>query len=97
VAAALSAGGAAGDELAVVAPCDLPDLTALVVEQMLAPGGPCIAVADGREHPLLAVLPVSMAETAAALAAQAAPVRALVKGIARVEVPAGAVRNVNRM
>jgi molybdopterin-guanine dinucleotide biosynthesis protein A len=81
--------------LALVAACDLVGVEAGDLRQMLAVGGPCVASGAGRDHPLLAVYPVSLAPLAARLAAQGAPAHHLSAGLPRVALSARATRNAN--
>jgi molybdopterin-guanine dinucleotide biosynthesis protein A len=96
----------------VVAPCDLVALDGATVQRLAAaipvggatgPAGPvadargaAIAVSEDGEHPLLAVLPRALGPLAASAARDGASARAFFAAAARVEVPAAAVRNVNR-
>lgn len=80
-----------GPPLVMFAPCDLPRLTADAVAALLSCGGPCRA----KGQPLLCILPATLAAQAAALAAQGAPVRALVGNLPEVTVPHATLHNAN--
>ena len=72
------------DRLVLVAPCDIVNLSVAHITPLLRHGSPCVAEADGRTHPLLAVFPGSYAQRAADLAARGAPAMALCEGLERV-------------
>ena len=83
VARGLAAAAAAGCEVAVVCATDLPLLDPAFVAALLGllrPGDDAVVpVLDGQLHPLLGVYRTALAPTAAGLAADAAPVRALLR------------------
>lgn len=81
--------------LALVVACDLVGVEADDIRQLLAVGSPCVASSGGRDHPLLAVYPASLAPLAARLAADGAPAHRLCDGLPRVELSARATRNAN--
>lgn len=87
---------AAGEGLALICPCDLVSLRPEHVAALLAVGGPCVAAAEGRVHPLLAVVRAEEAERAWELARAGAGAHALTGGLPRVELPAEALRDANR-
>lgn len=92
VAAALRA----SEGLALICPCDLVGLLPQHVALLLAAGGPCVARAEDRIHPLLAVLPADQADRAAALAAEGASAHALTAALPPVALPAAALWDANR-
>jgi molybdopterin-guanine dinucleotide biosynthesis protein A len=63
---------------------------------LLNVGGPCVAIAQGQVHPLLAVLPTHLALRARALAEQGRPAMDLVEGVPRVELPPPSLNDANR-
>ncbi len=77
------------------APCDLPALGPADLAALLAVGGPCVGVVGPRLQPLLCVLGPDHGPRAAALLAEAAPVRALVDGLPRVALSPAAACNLN--
>ena len=94
VAAALDA--STGFPLILVSPCDLTQLAPEHVAALLAVGGPCVARAQGRIHPLLAVLAPSEASRARALAIRGAGAHALTGALPPVDLPPGALLDANR-
>ena len=70
--------------MVMVVPCDIVNLSVAHITPLLRHGSPCVAEADGRIHPLLAVFPGSYAQKAADLAARGAPAMALCEGLERV-------------
>lgn len=79
--------------LALLAPCDTPGVGEAVAA-LVAAGGPCVARAEGRVHPLVVILPVERAEQADALARAGAPARALVADLPTIEVPARSLQGI---
>lgn len=97
VAAALRAAAARDPEgLALICPCDLTGLRPEHLRLLLARGGPCVARAGGRIHPLLALLPAALAERAETLAAEGAAAHALSAGLDPVDLPEEALHDSNR-
>lgn len=92
VARALAEAAARGHRYGLMVPVDLPELQAASLERLLA--GPRAAYAADQR--LLAVLPTSAAQTAAAHAAAGASVRDFLAAIAATPVDLGALRNLNR-
>jgi molybdopterin-guanine dinucleotide biosynthesis protein A len=80
--------------LALVVPCDLPNLPASALEQLVR-CGPSVATDGDTVHPLVAVLPTEWSDRAYALARQGAPARALVEGLQQVRLDAVWLRDVN--
>lgn len=93
VAAALAA---CASPLLLIAPCDLVSLQPEHIAALLAVGGPCVARADGRVHPLLAVIATDQAARAAGLADIGASARALTADLVPVDLPPGALLDANR-
>ena len=81
--------------LTLIAPCDLVNLSEEHVRALLNTGGPCVAYSGNHIHPLLAVLPHTLAHEAAALAAQGAPAMALSSSLPRVILPGPALLDAN--
>jgi len=86
----------ADDDLVLVVPCDLPDLTADAVRALVDVGGPAVAWDGDRLHPLLGVYPRSRAAEATRTAASGGSVHGFVADVPRVWVDPAAMRNVNR-
>lgn len=84
------------DELVLVVPCDLPDLTVDAVQALVGAGGPAVAWDGERLHPLAGVYPRRRAAEAAQAAAAGRSVHAFVADVPRVSVDPAALRNVNR-
>jgi len=80
--------------LAVFAPCDAPGLRPELVHRM-AECGPCVAWDGQNVHPLCAVVPVTWAARARALAQEGAPASRLVASLPRVLAKKEELRNVN--
>ncbi|GAB2925667.1 hypothetical protein GCM10027047_23450 [Rhodococcus aerolatus] len=84
VARGLAAAAAAGRDVACVCATDLPLLHHALLTTLLGLLRPdddaVVPVVDGQAHPLLAVYRTHLAAAAADLAADAAPVRALLRG-----------------
>lgn len=92
VAAALAAAAARGEASALCVPCDLPDLPASTVRRLRE--APAPAHAAGQR--LLCHLPVGLAASAAAFAADGAPVRAFLEAAGAVSVEVPTLSNLNR-
>ena len=82
--------------LALLAPCDLPWLPAEAIRRLLAVGGPVVAEAAGRIHPLLAVLPTSLGEAALERALAGGSGQGLVVHLPKLALPPEWLRNANR-
>ena len=81
--------------LALIAPCDVPFLTAAAV-QALVDEGPSVAWDGDRIHPLLGVFPATWSERAFDFAARGRSAREFVDGMRRTSIDSDALRNVNR-
>lgn len=97
VAAALDHARGLGAELAVVVPCDTPDLRAATLSRLMATAGPAVGVAGGRLQPLLARLPTAWSARALQAAEAGASARRFVDRpeVARVEVPVAEARDLD--
>jgi molybdopterin-guanine dinucleotide biosynthesis protein A len=71
------------DGLAIFSPCDLIHLQVSSVRHLLDHGSPCVAESPQGLHPLLLVIPTSMAHRARELAVAGAPVQDLVQTLPR--------------
>lgn len=80
----------------LIAPCDLVHLDVETIQRLLANDGPCVASDSRGVHPLLAVLPVTWAAKAHALAESSAPASALVEKVQRIVVAPKALFDANR-
>jgi len=85
---------AARTRLVVVAPCDVPWITATSVARLLA-RAPSVATDGERIHPLVAVLEARLAASAHELAGAGRPAHDLVAGLEQVRIDARELRNVN--
>ena len=85
---------AARTPMVVIASCDVPDLTEQAVRALLLQV-PSVAFDGTRVHPLVAVVPASWADRAAAHAAGGQSAHDFVAGCRRVTLPAEVLRNVN--
>lgn len=85
---------AARTPLVLVAPCDVPFLTAASLAR-LAAAGPAVALGGGRLHSLIAALDKDEAKTARELAERGFPAVDLISGLPRVKIRPRELRNVN--
>ena len=84
VAAALRS---ASTPLVLIAPCDLINLMPEHIERLLATGAPCVASFAGNIHPLLAILPVTLADHAQQLAEAGSPAMRLTARLEQFSLP----------
>lgn len=81
-------------EMVLLAPCDTPLLGALTLRRLIE-AAPAVASDGERIHPLVAVLPRTMAQAAHTLARAGAPAHQLVRDVRPVLVPADELRDHN--
>jgi molybdopterin-guanine dinucleotide biosynthesis protein A len=81
--------------LVLVVPCDVVNLTEAHIQALLETGGPCVASSEGVTHPLIAILPVELAERARTLAKEGQSAHSLVKGLPVVELPEPTLNDAN--
>jgi molybdopterin-guanine dinucleotide biosynthesis protein A len=77
---------AAQSEMVLLAPCDVPGLSAESLQRLLS-SAPSVATCGQRLHPLVAALPRSWAERARSLAQQGAPAHHLARDAHAVQLP----------
>lgn len=76
-------------------PCDVVNLTEGHIHALLAEGGPCVARSEGVKHPLLAILPTSLAEQARSIADLGQSAHTLVRGLPVVDLPGPNLHDAN--
>jgi molybdopterin-guanine dinucleotide biosynthesis protein A len=87
---------AAGTEWVLVVPCDVPELSTDALRSLIV-GEPAVATdASQRLHPLVGVYPKSWAGRAESLARSGSSARAFAEGARQIELPEGALKNLNR-
>lgn len=95
VVAALRHAAQQGATHALLSPCDLPWLTASAVSRLVLAGGPAAAGDGTNRQPLLCLLDVARADALEEAAQAHVSVRAALRDLPTVLVPAAALRNVN--
>ena len=82
-------------DLMLITPCDLLNLSLPHIQTILAYGKPCIAVSDKRTHPLLGLFSVRSARQARQIADENGSVHAFTQNMAQVELPLPFILNAN--
>ncbi|MGB0640240.1 MAG: molybdenum cofactor guanylyltransferase [Myxococcota bacterium] len=82
-------------ELMLIAPCDIPNLSPEHVQHILAYGQPCIAISDGRTHPLLGLFSVAMLSRARQIADENGSVHEFTQNMTRLDLPSPSLLNLN--
>ena len=86
---------AAKGPLALVVPCDVPQVSTALLCDLAARGRPVVAVCEGRRHPLVGVFDTARAKAAYAGAVAGQSLHHFTRSMQAVEVPAAQLHNVN--
>jgi molybdopterin-guanine dinucleotide biosynthesis protein A len=82
-------------DLMLITPCDILNLSIPHIQTILAYGRPCIAVSDKRTHPLLGLFSVELSTQARQIADENGSVHEFTRNMAQVELPLPFLLNAN--